>query len=405
MFGAVCIQGPKYCGKTWTGRSFANSEISLLDPSGGFQNRELAELAPPVALQGASPRLIDEWQEVPSLWDAVRNEIDQTGKLSTFVLTGSAVPRESKPGHSGVGRIEKLKMRPMTLQESGDSTAEVSLRGLFEGSAPLCNAPETTLGALAHLVVRGGWPGSLQSAEPLAQRMSRNYVSTLASDDLSRVDGIKRDPEKVSRLLHSLARTMEQATADKTLIRDMTADASSTPLSAETVDDYLQALEKAFAIERIPTWVSNIKSSLRVNKKPKYHFVDPSLPAAILGASSAKLVGDLNTFGFLFESLCMRDLLVYAEAMDANVFFYRDKEGLEVDAVIEASDGAWAGIEVKLGHNQADAAAANLLKLKKKIVSAGGRQPSFLAVVEGIGSLAFQRDDGVLVVPVRTLGA
>ena len=198
-------------------------------------------------------------------------------------------------------------MRPMTLQESGDSTAEVSLRGLFEGSAPLCKAPETTLGALAHLVVRGGWPGSLQSAEPLAQRMSRNYVSTLASDDLSRVDGIKRDPEKVSRLLHSLARTMEQATADKTLIRDMTADASSTPLSAETVDDYLQALEKAFAIERIPTWVSNIKSSLRVNKKPKYHFVDPSLPAAILGASSAKLVGDLNTFGFLFESLCMRD--------------------------------------------------------------------------------------------------
>lgn len=235
--------------------------------------------------------------------------------------------------------------------------------------------------------------------------MPRNYVSTLASDDLSRVDGIKRDPEKVSRLLHSLARTMEQATADKTLIRDMTADASSTPLSAETVGDYLQALEKVFVIERIPTWVPNIRSSLRVNKKPKYHFADPSLPAAILGASSAKLVGDLNTFGFLFESLCMRDLLVYAEAMDANVFFYRDKEGLEVDAIIEASDGAWAGIEVKLGHNQADAAAANLLKLKKKIVSAGGRQPSFLAVVEGVGSLAFQRDDGVLVVPVRTLGA
>nr|WP_162610881.1 AAA family ATPase [Gordonibacter sp. An230] len=315
MFGAVCIQGPKYCGKTWTGRSFSNSEISLLDPSGSFQNREMAELAPSFALQGDPPRLIDEWQEVPSLWDAVRNEVDRTGKSSTFVLTGSAVPRESKPRHSGVGRIEKLKMRPMTLQESGDSTAEVSLHGLFEGDVLLRKAPETTLEVLIHLVVRGGWPGSLQSAESSAQRMPRNYVDTLSSDDLSRVDGIRRDPEKVSRLLHSLARTMEQATTDKTLIRDMTADASSAPLSAETVADYLRALEKVFVIEEIPSWAPNLRSSLRVNKKPKYHFVDPSLPAAILGASSAKLLGDLNTFGFLFESLCMRDLLVYAEAM------------------------------------------------------------------------------------------
>lgn len=405
VFGAVCIQGPKYCGKTWTGRSLSQSEISIMDPTRGFQNRETAELAPDLVLQGASPRLIDEWQEVPALWDAVRNEIDKTGKVSQFILTGSAVPRQEQPRHSGVGRIEKLRMRPMTLQESGDSNGKVSLCALFEGNAPFAKAPETTLESIISLLVRGGWPGSLQTPPALAQRLPRNYVETLMEDDLSRVDGVKREREKVSRLLHSLARNVEQATATKTIIRDMTADAKNAPLSADTVDDYLEALEKIFIIEKIHPWSPNLRSSIRINKRPKYHFVDPSLPAAILGAGNHMLFNDLNTLGFLFESLCIRDLLVYAQTMDANVFYYRDREGLEADAIIETSDGSWAAIEIKLGHNQADQAAKNLRAIERKLVSAGARPPAFLAVLEGVSSFAMTREDGVYVIPVTSLGA
>lgn len=405
LFGAVCLQGPKYCGKTWTGRSFSNSEVSIMDPVGGFQNREMAELDPNLIMKGNSPRLLDEWQEVPSLWDAVRNEVDSTDKQATFVLTGSAVPRKEKPLHSGVGRIEKLRMRTMSLQESGESSATVSLKRLFEGDKISDTSPETTLKILTALVVRGGWPGSLGTPDSLSQRVPRNYVDTLTHDDLSRVDEVKRDPEKIARLLHSLARNMEQAATSKTLIRDMTADASAVPLASETVDDYLEALEKVFIIEPIRPWSPNIRSSTRIHKKSKYHFVDPSLPAAILGASSEMLQGDLKTFGFLFESLCMRDLLVYTEAMDAEVYYYRDKDGLEADAIIQAADGTWAGIEIKLGHNQADQAAANLLKLKSKIKAAGGKGPAFLAVLEGIGGFATTRRDGVHIVPIRTLGA
>lgn len=405
IFGAVCIQGPKYCGKTWTGRSFANSEISIMDPAGGFQNREMAEIDPNLVLQGASPRLIDEWQEVPALWDAARNEVDQTDKTSTFVLTGSAVPREDGPRHSGVGRIEKIRMRTMTLQESGDSTGEVSLSELFAGQVPRAVASATTLDALAALVVRGGWPASLCVSQKFAQRIPQNYVDAIAEDDLSRVDGVRRDPDKVARLLYSLARNVEQSAATKTIIRDMTADAAQDLLSSDTIDDYLDALEKIFVMERIRPWAPNLRSSLRINKKPKYHFVDPSLSAAILGATGDMLLNDLRTFGFLFESLCTRDLLVYAEAMGGDLFFYRDRDGLEADAIVQARDGSWAAIEIKLGHNQADSAAANLLALRKKIVAAGGSEPKFLAVLEGVGGFATVRSDGVFVIPITTLGA
>lgn len=405
VFGAVCIQGPKYCGKTWTGRSASNSEISIMDPAGGFQNREMAELSPNLVIQGPAPRLIDEWQEVPALWDAVRNEVDRTDKEAQFILTGSATPRTERPQHSGVGRIEKINMRTMSLQESGDSSTEVSLRRLFEGDAPSCKAPDTTLHLLASLIIRGGWPGSINVAPPLEQRMPKNYLATLSKDDLSRVDDVKRDPEKVGRLLRSLARNMEQSTTSKTIIRDMTADSLQPPLASDTVEDYLNALKGVFVLEEIGPWSPNLRSSVRLNKKPKYHFVDPSLPAAILGATKGCLIGDLRTFGFLFECLCMRDIIIYAEAMDAQVFFYRDKDGLEVDAIIQADDGSWAGIEIKLGHNQADRAAASLLRLKDRVVSAGGSSPAFLAVVEGLGGFASTRRDGVQVIPLRTLGA
>lgn len=402
-FGAVCIEGLKYCGKTWTGRSLCNSEISLLEPKGAFQNRELAQIAPDQILKGAHPRLIDEWQEVPALWDAVRNDIDRSGKQDTFILTGSAVPREEKPHHSGVGRIEKIRMRPMTLSESGASNSEVSLRALFEGVNPHANAPETTLDDICSFVVRGGWPAVQDLELHRAARLARNYVQQIASDDLSRVDGIARDPQKVQRLMHSLARNTEQATTTKTMIRDMTAETSGETLSKETTDDYLQALKRIFVIEEIPAWSPNIRSSIRINKRPKYHYVDPSLPAAILGATPQKLLKDMKTLGFLFECLCMRDLLVYAEVAESHVYYYRDKTDLEVDTIIESYDGTWAALEIKLGHNQADQAAKNLLQLKNKLVTSGTQPPAFLAIIEGLGSYAYQREDGVFVIPITCL--
>lgn len=402
-FGAVCIEGPKYCGKTWTGRNLCNSEISLLEPEGAFQNRELAQIAPDQILKGAHPRLIDEWQEVPTLWDAVRNDIDRSGKQDTFILTGSAVPREEKPYHSGVGRIEKIRMRPMTLSESGVSNNEVSLRTLFEGANPQANAPETTLDDICSFVVRGGWPAVQDLELHRAARLARNYVQQIAADDLSRVDGIARDPQKVQRLMHSLARNTEQATTTKTMIRDMTAEASGETLSKETTDDYLQALKRIFVIEEIPAWSPNIRSSIRINKRPKYHYVDPSLPAAILGATPQKLLKDMKTLGFLFECLCMRDLLVYAEVAESRIYYYRDKTDLEVDAIIESYDGTWAALEIKLGHNQANQAAKNLIQLKNKLVASGTQPPAFLAIIEGLGAYAYQREDGVFVIPITCL--
>lgn len=402
-FGAVCIEGPKYCGKTWTARSLCNSEICLLDTEGAFQNQELAMLSPSQALQGAHPRLIDEWQEVPSLWDAVRDTVDRSAKQDTFILTGSAVPRKVKPRHSGVGRIEKVRMRPMTLFESGKSSGVVSLQTLFDGALPKGDSLAVTLDDLCDFVVRGGWPAVQGTELRRASRLARSYVRQISEDDLSRVDGVSRDPQKVSRLLHSLARNAEQASTTKTMIRDMTADAGNEALSKETVDDYLQALRRIFVIEEIPGWSPNLRSSLRINKRPKFHYVDPSLPAAILRATPKKLIGDLNALGFLFECLCVRDLLVYAEASEAQVYYYRDNTDLEVDAIIESYDGRWAAIEIKLGHNQADQAALNLLRLKTKMEVAGAEPPAFLAVVEGLGRYAYARDDGVLVLPITCL--
>lgn len=404
-FGAICIQGPKYCGKTWTSQAFANSELNLMDPTGNFQNLELALAAPDMAIQGKTPRLIDEWQEAPLLWDAVRNAVDRSDKEQTFILTGSAVPRNEQPKHSGIGRIERLRMRPMSLAESDESEKSVSLKSLFDGSLPQGKAPDITLESICNMVIRGGWPASIDKAPARAQRIARNYITQICHDDLSRVDGVSRDPEKLERLLHSLARNAEQSTTTKTMIADMTNSDNKKELSPETVTDYLAALKKIFILEEIGSWSPNLRSPIRINKRPKYHFVDPSLPAAILKASSTSLLKDLETLGFLFECLCIRDLLVYAEAMDGGVFYYRDKDSLEVDAIIESPDGKWGAIEIKLGHNKADEASSHLLALKRKIHDAGGSLPAFLAVVEGLGKYAYQREDSVMIIPVTCLTA
>lgn len=260
------------------------------------------------------------------------------------------------------------------------------------------------LADIGELVARGGWPAVIDRSSQRAQRVARSYLREVCQRDIRRVDGVRRDQDKASRLLHSLARNAEQATKNKTIIGDMTESVSEPPLSPETVTDYLQVLKRLFVIEEIGPWAPRLRSPLRINKRPKYHFVDPSLAVAALRTSAQRLVGDLETLGFLFECLCVRDLLVYAQAMDAQVYYYRDQAGLEMDAVVETADGRWAGIEVKLGHNQADAAASNLLAISKKIVAAGGEAPAFLAVVEGLGSYAYCREDGVLVIPICNLG-
>ncbi len=412
-FGAVCIEGPKYCGKTWTGQAFSNSETNLMDPEGNFQNLEVAKTDPSAALQGACPRLIDEWQEAPQLWDGVRNAVDRSAKRRTFVLTGSSIPRAKgqndgdipSPKHTGVGRIEKLRMRPMTLAESGESNGEVSLRDLFAGALPSCAAPDLSLRDCCELAARGGWPAMMRRPSERALRVVRGYLREICESDMSRVDGVRRDPDKVARLLRSLARNMEQATKSKTIIGDMTETPTDPKLAPETVVDYLQALNRIFVIEEIGPWSPRLRSRIRVNKRPKYHFADPSLAVAALRASAGSLEGDLQTFGFVFECLCVRDLLVYAQAMDAQLYYYRDQAGLEVDAVIESPTGQWAGIEIKLGHNRADEGARNLLAVKRKIVEAGGAAPAFLAVVEGVGRYAYVRDDGVFVLPIGTLTA
>lgn len=404
-FGAVAIEGPKYCGKTWAAQAFSNSEVNLMNPAGNFQNLEVALLDPQALLQGESPRLIDEWQEAPLLWDGVRNAVDRSGKKTKFVLTGSSVPREFKPKHSGVGRIERIRMRPMTLFESGESNGAVSLTALFEGEKPSAAAPESSLDTFCELVVRGGWPASIGMQPRRAAKIARNYVEELCKDDMSRVDGVKRDPDKISRLLHSLARNAEQATTTKTMICDMTAVDDKDRLAPDTVSDYLEALKKIYIIEEIGPWAPNLRSPIRINKRPKYHFTDPSIPAAVLKASVSALKNDLATLGFLFESMCVRDILTYAQAIDGNVFYYRDQASLEADVIVESADGRWAGIEVKLGHNKADDGAKSLKALRDKIVSSGGTEPAFLAVVEGIGSYAYVRDDGVFVIPILTLTA
>ncbi len=414
-FGAVCIEGAKYCGKTWTAQAFAQSEINLMDPAGNFQNLEIALTDPATALMGESPRLVDEWQEAPLLWDGVRNTIDRSGKINTFILTGSSIPRKKnsrdkativQPKHSGVGRIERLRMRPMSLFESGDSNGTVSLKKLFEGEIPSAQAPSMNLSGLCELAVHGGWPASLGMPANRAQRIARAYVQEVRERDISRVDEVARDAQKATRLLHSLARNAEQSTKSKTVISDMTESATEPKLAAETVTDYIQALERIFIIEEIGPWSPNLRSSARINKRSKYHFVDPSIPVVILKTSTNALMSDLETFGFIFECMCMRDILIYAQAMDAEVYYYRDQTGLEVDVIIESPEGEWAGIEVKLGHNKADAAAKNLKSLQKKIVAAGGKNPVFLAVIEGMGSYAYKREeDGIFIIPICTLTA
>lgn len=404
-FGAVCIEGPKWCGKTWTSSYHSKSEIYLGDPAGNFQNRQLAELSPALVLEGETPRLIDEWQEVPPLWDAVRYQVDQTARKGQFILTGSATPNHKGILHSGAGRIARLRMRTMSLWESGDSSGKVSLEQLCHGALTPAMTGEVDLKRLIGLIVRGGWPGSLGLPPEQAALLPAQYLDAVIDDDVYRIDGIKRDTQKMRLLLRSLARNESTTATNKTLMRDIKA-VDDEDIDANTVAAYLDIFKRLFLTENQPPFSSSIRSSVRVKQAEKRHFADPSLACALLKATPAGLLGDLETLGFLFEALCERDLRIYAESFGAHLYHYQDYKNQEIDAVIELPDGQWCAFEIKLGTNQIDAAADNLLAIQRQIeADPEGKPPAVLCVLCGMANAAYQRPDGVFVVPITALRA
>ena len=402
--GAVCIEGPKWCGKTWTASYHCSSEIMIGDPAGNFQNRALAETSPALVLEGEAPRLIDEWQEVPSLWDAVRHAVDQRGRMGQFVLTGSATPKRKGVLHSGAGRIGRLRMRPMSLFESGDSTGTVSLRDLCAGRLSPSMTGEVDLRDLARLTVRGGWPGNLRTDERDISLIPGEYLDAVIYDDVNRVDGIRRDSRKIRLLLRSLARNESTTATNRTLKNDI-KEIDDEDIDVETVAAYLDIFERLFLTDNQEPFSARLRSSVRVKQAEKRHFCDPSLACALLKITPERLIGDLETFGFLFEALCERDLKIYAESFGARVCHYQDYAGNEMDAVIELPDGSWCGIEVKLGANKIEEAADNLIRIRDKISEDGEKAPSALVVLCGLSNAAYQRPDGVFVVPITALGA
>ena len=402
-FGAVCIEGPKWCGKRWTSAHQSKSAIYIGDPAGNFQIRQLAELSPELVLAGDTPRLIDEWQEVPPLWDAVRYKVDQTSVRGQFILTGSATPNHKGILHSGAGRIGRLRMRPMTLYENGVSSGQVSLEALCQGKLSPVMTGEVSLETLVDAIVRGGWPGSLGLSLAQAALLPLEYLHAIINDDVYRIDGIKRDTAKMRLLLRSLARNESTTATNRTLVRDIKA-VDDADIDANTVASYLDIFRRLFLIDDQPPFAANIRSSVRLKQAEKRHLCDPSLACALLGATPASLIGDLETLGFLFEALCERDLRIYAESFGGQMYHYQDYKGQEVDAVIERPDGQWCAIEIKLGAGQIDAAAANLLKLRAQIADEPqGKPPVVCAVVCGMANAAYKRPDGVFVVPLTAL--
>ena len=400
--GAVCIEGPKWCGKTWTSSYHCNSEFLVGNPDNSFQNRALAEMSPALVLEGETPRLIDEWQEVPQLWDAVRYAVDQRGKKGQFILTGSATPKRKGVLHSGAGRIGKLRMRPMSLYESGDSSGKVSLQELCEGKLVPAITGEVDLRMLARLIVRGGWPGNLDIDDADISLLPGEYLDAVIDDDVNRVDGIRRDSRKIRLLLRALARNESTTATNRTLKNDI-KEIDDEDIDVETVASYLDIFNRLFLTDNQQPYAAKLRSSIRVKQAEKRHFCDPSLACAILKATPEKLVGDLETFGFLFEALCERDLRIYAESFDASLYHYQDYAGNEIDAVIELPDGGWCGIEIKLGANKIEEAAANLIHIRDEIAKDGGKAPSALIVLCGLANAAYQRPDGVFVVPLTAL--
>ena len=406
--GAVLVEGAKWCGKTRTAEVAARSIVYMQDQDEADNYLQMAETMPSLLLVGDEPHLIDEWQVAPNLWDAVRFEVDRRGGMGHFILTGSAVPTDPdddsnpklKRRHTGTGRIARLRMRPMSLWESGDSNGKVSLKDLFDGKEIPPATSELSIPDIARLVCRGGWPEAVFLADGPARRIARNYVRAIVEEDIHRVDGIERNPDRVLQLLKSLSRNISSIATQQTIIDDMCANDMSA--SDKTVADYLNALKKIFVVEDTPAWAPAMRSKTALRSAAKRQFSDPSIAAAALGADPERLLKDIVTLGFLFESMCCRDLRVYSQPMDAKVCHFRDRYGLEMDLVVSLPDGRWGGVEVKLGGGHIEEAASNLLKIAGRVDELRTGKPSFLMVLTGT-KFAFRRPDGVHVVPLGCL--
>ncbi len=398
--GAVVIEGPKACGKTVTGRGMAASEV-LLDVD--EEARLAVGVDPALVLAGDTPRLIDEWQNEPSIWNHVRRAVDDRGRPGQFILTGSAVPADDVTRHSGAGRLTRLRMRPMSLFETGHATGAIALQALLDGGPPRSPATEYTVRHVAEWIAAGGWPGHLDRGLTPAdvRRTNRDYLDEIRRVDVPRVDGARRDPEKIGRLLRSLARNVATQASVATMAAD--AGGADTPLKTHTAQAYLSALARLMIVEDQPAWTAHLRSRARLRRTPKRHFVDPSLAVSALRAAPDGLLKDLNLLGLLFESLVVRDLRIYAQANDAEVLHYRDNTGLEVDAIVQAADGRWAAFEIKLGAGRVDEGARNLLKFAGRVDQAVCGAPSSLGVIVATG-YGYRRPDGVGIVPVAALG-
>ena len=406
LFGAISIEGPKYCGKTWAGRYHSNSEILLHKTTGEQSNNvELAKMSPSIVLEGDKPRLIDEWQEATNLWDEIRIDVDKTGLKGQYILTGSSTPNREGIAHSGAGRYGKIHLRTMSLYESGDSTGDISLEDLcnnkFKGKA----TGEVDLRNLARLIIRGGWPANLEYSAKDASEAIEEYINLIIDDDLYRLDGVNRDKHKVRLLLKSLARNESTTVSNMTLKKDIN-EKDNEDIDIDTLASYLNALDKLFLLDNDEPFSTNVRSSVRVKQSEKRHFADPSIACSLLNIKEEnKLINDLETFGLLFEAMVERDLKVYSDSFNAKCYHYQDYQDKEIDSVIELENGEWCAFEIKLGANQIEKAANDLLNLKNQIENENGKAPSVLCVICGLTNAAYQRPDGVYVVPITALKA
>ena len=402
--GAVLIQGPKWCGKTTTAEQIASSILYMANPEEKEQNLTLADLNPSLLLKGDVPRLIDEWQMAPKLWDAVRFEIDHRGQEGQFILTGSSVPANMDDiSHTGTGRFAWLTMRPMSLYESGESTGTVSLLELFNHTVQLNGVNKLALDDIAYLCCRGGWPRSIFMDKDIALDQAYDYYDAIVNSDISRVDNVSRNPERAKNLMRSYARNIGSQASNETLRNDMiNNDVFS--LDTDTVYSYLNALKKIFVIEEAPAWNPNLRSKTAIRTSETRYFIDPSIAAASLGIGPNDLINDLNTFGLIFEALCIRDLRVYAESINGSVYHYKDATDLECDAVIHLRNGSYGLIEIKLGGDKLiNEGAENLKKVRDEIDVKKMNNPSFLMVLTATGQYAYEREDGIYVVPIGCL--
>ena len=402
--GAVLIEGAKWCGKTTTGEQAANSVLYMADADSLKQNLTIAEISPSKLLEGATPRLIDEWQIAPQLWDAIRFEVDHRDEMGQFILTGSAVPTNTdKIVHTGTGRFSWLKMRTMSLYESNESSGEVSLESLFNHNDDVFGNSSMDIDKLTYLICRGGWPKAIDLDKDIALDQAFDYFDAVINTDISRVDEVSRNSERMKRIMRSLSRHQGSQVSNQVIKDDIYANDSAN-IDTDTIFSYVNALKKIFVVEDMPAWNPNLRSKTAIRTSDTRYFSDPSIASAAMGIGPNDLVSDLNTLGLYFETLCVRDLRVYSEALDGQVYHYRDSNGLECDAVVHLRNGNYGLIEIKLGGDRLiDEGAANLIKLSNKIDTTKMKKPSFLMVLVGVNKYAYKRQDGVLVVPIDCL--